>query len=106
MKIEAATRIDPHPLSPSLRKVEGEGKKEGREVWSEGDWTAEVATIRVRFGDGVLSALGEEAAALLEPTGGHRVLLVTDPGLEAVGHARRAVVALREAGLALSLIHI
>src|SRR4051794_14534502 len=50
---------------------------------------------RVVFGPGVLARLGELAAEL----GGARVLLVTDPGLEAAGHPQRALASLRDAGL-------
>src|SRR5262249_21668062 len=50
---------------------------------------------RVVFGVGSLARLGELAAEL----GGTRVLLVTDPGLEAAGHPPRAGEHLREAGL-------
>jgi alcohol dehydrogenase len=49
----------------------------------------------VVFGPGSLARLGEVAREL----GGTRVMLVTDPGLEAAGHPRRAVAAVREAGL-------
>src|SRR5213082_1280796 len=50
---------------------------------------------RVVFGTGTLSRLGELAREL----GGKRVLLVTDPGLEAAGHPQRGLVSLRNAGL-------
>ncbi|HEV3255841.1 MAG TPA: iron-containing alcohol dehydrogenase [Gemmataceae bacterium] len=50
---------------------------------------------RVVFGMGTLTRLGELAGEL----GGTRVLLVTDPGLEAAGHPQRAVASLRDAGL-------
>src|SRR5947209_19145634 len=50
---------------------------------------------RVVFGPGALARLGELAAEL----GGTRVLLVTDPGLEAAGHPQRALASLRDAGL-------
>src|SRR4051794_27101526 len=50
---------------------------------------------RVVFGAGTLARLGELAREL----GGTRVLLVTDPGLEHVGHPQRALVALHRAGL-------
>src|SRR5437588_4329430 len=50
---------------------------------------------RAVFGVGTLARLGELACDL----GGTRVLLVTDPGLEAAGHPQRAVACLREAGL-------
>jgi alcohol dehydrogenase len=50
---------------------------------------------RVVFGAGTLARLGE----LVRDLGGERVLLVTDPGLEAAGHPQRALAALRDAGL-------
>jgi alcohol dehydrogenase len=49
----------------------------------------------VVFGAGAISQLGELAREL----GGTRVLLVTDPGLEKVGHPRRAAESLQGAGL-------
>jgi alcohol dehydrogenase len=54
---------------------------------------------RVVFGPGSLARVGELAREL----GGRRVLLVTDPGLEAAGHPQRAVSHLEGAGLAVSL---
>src|SRR5436309_2315141 len=50
---------------------------------------------RVVFGPGTIERLGELAHEL----GDRRVLLVTDPGLEAVGHPQRAEQSLRAAGL-------
>jgi alcohol dehydrogenase len=50
---------------------------------------------RVVFGPGTLGRLGELAREL----GDTRVLLVTDPGLEAAGHPQRAERSLRDAGL-------
>ncbi len=50
---------------------------------------------RVVFGAGTLARLGELAREI----GGRRVLVVTDPGLEAAGHPQRAVDCLRAAGL-------
>jgi alcohol dehydrogenase len=50
---------------------------------------------RVVFGAGALSRLGEAAREL----SAHRVLLVTDPGLEAAGHPQRAIASLHAAGL-------
>lgn len=50
---------------------------------------------RVIFGPGTLMRLGEVAREL----GATRVLLVTDPGLEAAGHPQRAQQSLKEAGL-------
>lgn len=50
---------------------------------------------RVVFGAGSLRRLGEIAREL----GGTHALLVTDPGLEKVGHPQRAEESLRDAGL-------
>lgn len=50
---------------------------------------------RVVFGAGALARLGE----LTRELGGKRVLLVTDPGLEAAGHPQRALASLRDAKL-------
>jgi alcohol dehydrogenase len=50
---------------------------------------------RVVFGCGSLARLGEVVREL----GGTRVLLVTDPGLEAAGHPQRALASLRDARL-------
>lgn len=50
---------------------------------------------RVVFAPGSLARIGE----LVRELGGSRVLLVTDPGLEAAGHPQRAVQFLREAKL-------
>jgi alcohol dehydrogenase len=50
---------------------------------------------RVVFEVGALARLGTLAHEL----GGQRVLLVTDPGLEAAGHPQRALLSLREARL-------
>ena len=50
---------------------------------------------RVVFGPGTLSRLGELAREL----GARRVLVVTDPGLEAAGHPQRALAALHDADL-------
>jgi len=52
-------------------------------------------TTRVVFGPGSLQRLGELAGEL----GDTRVLLVTDPGLEAAGHPQLAERSLRDAGL-------
>jgi alcohol dehydrogenase len=51
---------------------------------------------RVVYGAGSLARLGETVREL----GGTRVLLVTDPGLEAAGHPQSALAALHGAGLA------
>lgn len=58
-----------------------------------------LAQTRVIFGEGSLSRLGE----LTRELGGRRVLLVTDPGLEAAGHPQRAVESLRSANLDISV---
>lgn len=50
---------------------------------------------RVIFGNGCVQRLGE----LTREYGGRRVLLVTDRGIEAAGHAQRCVDALRSAGI-------
>src|ERR1700681_381541 len=52
-------------------------------------------TTRVMFAPGTMQRLGELAREL----GATRALLVTDPGLEAVGHPQRAQKSLQEAGL-------
>src|SRR4051812_45971423 len=54
---------------------------------------------RVVFGPGTLARLGD----LVRELGGARVLLVTDPGLEAAGHPQRAQAFLEAAGHAVSL---
>lgn len=54
-----------------------------------------VPLTRLVFGPGTLDRLGELVCEL----GGTRVLLVTDPGLEAAGHPQRAVASLRRAAL-------
>ena len=51
--------------------------------------------VRICFGRGQLNHLGELAAI----EGGHRILLVTDPGIVAAGHADRAAHSLRHAGI-------
>ena len=58
-------------------------------------WSASVGGIDVTAGSGSLAALGKVASGLQI----ERVFLVTDPGLVAAGHAERAEVALRTAGL-------
>ncbi|MFQ5670258.1 MAG: iron-containing alcohol dehydrogenase [Acidobacteriota bacterium] len=54
---------------------------------------------RLLFGAGTLARLGECAREL----GGSRVLLVTDPGVQAAGHAGAAAAALETAGLEATL---
>jgi alcohol dehydrogenase len=50
---------------------------------------------RVVFGPGSLARLGQTVREL----GGTRVLLVTDPGLEAAGHPQNALASLQDAGM-------
>src|SRR5262249_61791043 len=54
---------------------------------------------RLVYGVGEIARLG----ALVRELGGTRVLLVTDPGLEAAGHPQRAMRSMREAGLEVSV---
>ncbi len=62
-------------------------------------WTEELNGIVLHAGAGAARELGE----LARRTGGRRALLVTDPGLEAAGHAPRARAALENAGVVASL---
>lgn len=55
--------------------------------------------VRVLFGPGMLARLGEEAGR----AGAKRVLLVTDPGVLAAGHAGRAESFLCDAGIDVSV---
>ena len=57
------------------------------------DWAS---PTRIVYGSGVARRLGE----LVRELGGRRVLLVTDPGLVAAGHAQRAEASLGAAGCA------
>jgi alcohol dehydrogenase len=50
---------------------------------------------RVLFGAGKLAALG----GVVRELGGRRVMLVTDPGLEAAGHPQRSTAHLKAAGV-------
>jgi alcohol dehydrogenase len=65
-----------------------------RRLDTTGSWEATFGPVRVLFGAGRLAELGEVTAAL-----GRRPLLVSDPGLRAVGHAAAAEAALAAAGL-------
>lgn len=56
-------------------------------------------TVRVEFGAGKLDALGSECAR----EGGTHVLLVTDPGVIAAGHAARAEASLRHSGVGVTV---
>ncbi len=53
------------------------------------------SSTRVIFGAGQIVALGKAAASL----GAKRALVVSDPGIEEVGHTQRGVESLRNAGL-------
>lgn len=65
-----------------------------------GSWSADLGGNHVVFGAGVLDRLGELALDLPGTRAApQRALLVTDPGLRAVGHARRARESLEAAGL-------
>ncbi|RIK67353.1 MAG: alcohol dehydrogenase [Planctomycetota bacterium] len=57
--------------------------------------------VRVVFAAGSVSKLGTIAVE----EGATRVLLVTDPGLVAAGHADRAAASLRDAGVEVTLFH-
>jgi alcohol dehydrogenase len=59
-------------------------------------WTADIGGVRVHFGAGALDLLGTLAREL----GGSRVLVVTDRGVRAAGHADAALASLDRAGLA------
>jgi len=59
-------------------------------------FSAEIGGIRVHFGAGVLDLVGPVSRKL----GGRRVLVVTDPGVRAAGHADRALALLQREGLA------
>ncbi len=58
-------------------------------------WSAPLGSSHVVFGPGAIDELGQ----LAESLGGHHVLVVTDPGVRAAGHAARAVAALRKRSL-------
>ncbi len=60
---------------------------------SEHAWAVDLGGIRVCFGDGTIDRLGEETRKLAC----RRALLVTDPGIEAAGHAARAIASLHNA---------
>ncbi len=73
-----------------------------------GSWTAELNGAEVLFGDGILDRLGEQVRTVLAresaATGGDaadavHVLLVTDAGVQAAGHADRALAVLADAGV-------
>jgi alcohol dehydrogenase len=79
---------------PTSSSITTGGLEHGRAALSLPSFDFQPLT-RVVFGAGSLARLGE----LTKELGGKRVLLVTDPGLEAAGHPQRAVTSLREAGL-------
>ncbi len=54
-------------------------------------WSAPFGSSHLEFGAGSLERLGSLARGL----DGHRILLVTDPGIRAAGHVDRAVASLR-----------
>jgi alcohol dehydrogenase len=60
------------------------------------NWSSDIGGVRVHFGSGSLDQLGTLAREL----GAHRVLVVTDRGVRAAGHADAALATLRQAGLA------
>lgn len=62
-------------------------------------FSTEIGGIRVHFGAGALDLVGPVAREL----GGRRVLVVTDPGVRAAGHAERAVAFLEREGLEAAL---
>src|SRR5438034_1374013 len=76
----------PHPVAGSASSTEFEGPLPAFEHHP---------LTRLVVGSGSLGQLGELAREL----GGTRVLLVTDPGLEAAGHPQRAIASLFQAGL-------
>lgn len=61
----------------------------------------EHSRVRVTFGHGALRQLG----AIAVEEGATRVLLVTDAGIVAAGHAERAAQSLREAGVEVTVFH-
>ena len=72
----------------------------GNGQWPIDGWSADLGGSHVVFGAGVLGCLGELALDLPNvPASPQRALLVTDPGLRAAGHARRARGSLEAAGL-------
>ena len=56
-----------------------------------GSWSARIGSVKVEHGAGCLVRLGELVAEL----GGHRAMIVTDPGIRAAGHVDRALQAFR-----------
>jgi alcohol dehydrogenase len=62
-------------------------------------WEAEVASVRLLFGPGRVDDLGSIARGLEA----REVLLVTDAGVQAAGHVKRAVASLLREGLGVSV---
>lgn len=73
-------------------------------------WTAQIGAVQVLFGPGRVAELGPLAQEVLKADGaldrgleGGRVLLVTDPGVRAAGHADTAQRALEQVGFRVSV---
>jgi len=66
---------------------------------TESRWRRTIEEIDVLFGEDRLAELG----ALVHEHGGHRVLLVADPGITAVGYCEQARASIEAAGLAMRL---
>ena len=68
---------------------------------TDGSWAADLGGVHVEFAAGGLDRLGETVRSLpgTPIDAGTRVLVVTDSGLVEAGHAERALVSLRAAGL-------
>ena len=76
----------------------------GSGLWPEDGWSADLGGSHVVFGAGVLECIGQLALSLPAiQAAPQRALLVTDPGLRAAGHARRARESLAAAGLAVAV---
>jgi alcohol dehydrogenase len=81
-------------MNPAVSSVASGSLRTGDPAWSLPPFDFQPLT-RVLFGSGSLARLGE----LVREFGGTRVLLVTDPGLEAAGHPQRALASLHAAKL-------
>lgn len=65
----------------------------------DGHWAVDLGGVHVVFGEGALDGIGERAAEIVGAANGERrALLITDPGLVAAGHVRRAVDRLTASG--------
>jgi alcohol dehydrogenase class IV len=82
------------PLSPVSLVIE-EARRHAVPESGAAAFNAEIGGIRVHFGAGALDRLGPLSRKL----GGRRVLVVTDPGVAAAGHAERAIASLEREGL-------